>query len=49
MDNPGKTHCEAVKQVFCYLLGTKNWELINESTEDSLKGYTNADGILQEH
>ena len=39
----------AVKQVFHYLLGTKNWELTYGTTEDGLKGYTDADGTSQEH
>ena len=49
MDNLGRTHWEAVKPVFHYLLGTKNWELTYGTTEDGLKGYTNADGASQEH
>ena len=28
MENPAQTHWEAVKQTFCYLLGTKNWRLV---------------------
>ena len=44
-----KNHWEAVKQVFYYLLGTKNWELTYGSTEDGLKEHTNADSTSQEH
>ena len=49
MDNPGRTHWEAVKQVFYYLLGTKKWELTYGTTEDGLKGYTDADSSSKEH
>ena len=49
MDNLIRTQWEAVKWVFFYLLGTKNWELTYGSTEDSPKGYTNADSASQEH
>ena len=45
----GKTHWEAVKQVFHYLKGTKNWKLTYGTTNDSLKGYMDADGSSQEH
>ena len=49
MENPGQTHWEAVKQVFQYLLGTKDWKLVYGTTDISLEGYTDADGSSQEH
>ena len=49
MENPGHIHWEAVKRIFCYLLETKNWELTYEATDNSLKGYTDADGSSQEY
>ena len=49
MENPGKIHWEAVKQIFHYLLGTKEWKLMYSTTDNSLKGYMDADGLLQEH
>jgi len=49
LDNPGPAHWEAVKQVFRYLLGTKNWGLTFGGRKEGLEGYTDADGALQEH
>ena len=49
MENPGRTHWEAVKQIFRYLLGTKDWKLVYRGTNDGLEGYTDADGSSQEH
>ena len=49
MEDPGRVHWEAVKQVFRYLLGTKNWKLVYGTTETGLEGYTDADGSSQEH
>jgi len=49
MENPGRTHWEAVKRVFRYLSGTKNWKLVYGSKDNGLEGYTDADGASQEH
>jgi hypothetical protein len=49
MDNPGRTHWEAMKSVFRYLKGTKDWKLVYGTTKDGLEGYTDADGSSQEH
>ena len=49
MENLGRTHWEAVKRVFCYLLGTKSWKLMYGITGNGLEGYTDADGSSQEH
>ena len=49
MENPGGTHWEAVKQIFCYLLGTKGWKLVYGTTDDGLEGFTDTDGSSQEH
>ena len=49
MENPGRTHWEAVKCIFCYLLGTKNWKLVYRMTDNGLEGFTDADGLSQEH
>ena len=44
MENPGKIHWEAIKWIFCYLLGTKEWKLMYGTTD-----YMDTDGSLQEH
>jgi hypothetical protein len=49
MDNPGRTHWDAMKSVFRYLKGTKDWKLVYGTTKDGLEGYTDADGSSQEH
>ena len=49
MENPGRAHWEAVKTVFCYLSGTKNWELVYGVTSNSLEGFTDADRSSQGH
>ena len=49
MENPGRVHWEAVKRVFCYLLGMKNWRVTYETTEEGLEGYTDAGRSSQEH
>ena len=38
-----------LKGFFCYLSGTKNWELVYGMTSDGLEGFTDADRSLQEH
>ena len=48
-DNPGWIHWEAVKQIFCYLLGTKRLELTYGGDQRGLVGYVDADGASQEH
>ena len=49
MENPGCTHWEGVKQIFRYLLGTKDWRLTYGITNNDLEGYMNANGSSQEH
>ena len=49
MENPGRIHWGAVKRVFCYLLGTKNWKLMYGITGNGLGCYTDADRSSQEH
>ena len=49
LENPGEIHWEAVKRVFRYLLGTKNWRLTFGGEQHPLIGYTDADGASQPH
>ena len=49
MENPGKVHWEAVKQIFRYLSRTKDWKLTYGVTDKGLEGYMDADGSSQEH
>ena len=49
LENPGRIHWEAVKRIFRYLAGTKNWKLVYGINSSGLEGYTDADGASQEH
>lgn len=49
LDDPAPAHWEAVKRVFRYLLGTKNWGLTFGGGKEGLEGYTDVDGASQEH
>jgi hypothetical protein len=49
LDNPGPAHWEAVKRVFRYLQGTKDWRLTYGAGKRGLEGYSDADGMSQEH
>ena len=49
LDNPGWAHWEAVKQIFRYLAGTKEWSLTYGMDWSGLEGFTDADGASQEH
>jgi hypothetical protein len=49
LDNPGKIHWEAVKCVFRYLAGTKTHALTYGNECHDLLGYTDTDGVSQEH
>jgi len=49
IENPGKVHWEAVKRVFRYLAGTRDWKLVYGSNSKGLEGFTDADSASQEH
>ena len=49
MENPGRTYWEAIKCVFFYLLGTKNWKLVYGTTDNRLEGFMDTDGSSEEH
>lgn len=48
LDNPGITHWNAVKRVFQYLQGTKDFELTYGVQTFDLLGYSDADGSIHE-
>jgi hypothetical protein len=49
LENPGEAHWQAVKQVFCYLAGTRDQVLTYSTEQRDLHGYTDVDGASQEH
>jgi hypothetical protein len=49
LDNPGRIHWEAVKRIFRYLAGTKDYSLTYGNERHHLTGFTDADGAAQEH
>ena len=46
--NSGQAHWEAVKQIFCYLKGMKEFWLTYGGQQKDLRGYANADGSMAE-
>ena len=46
--NPGEAHWEAVKRIFRYLKGTKEFWLTYGGPQKELKGYADADGSMAE-
>ena len=49
MQNMGRPHWEAVKQVFHYLKGMKDMYLVIGGTSKGLEAFSNADWASQEH
>ena len=49
LDNPGEEHWEAVKRVYCYLSGMRDFMLTYRGDMHNLQGHTDADGASQEH
>jgi len=45
---PGPVHWEAVKRIFRYLKGTREWWLTYGEKQTDLTGYTDADGSMAE-
>ena len=48
-DNLGWKHWEAVKKIFHYLSGMKDWQLVYGGDGRGLVGYVDVDGASQDH
>jgi hypothetical protein len=46
--NPGMPHWDAVRRIYCYLLGTKDLRLTYGGVQSVLVGYADADGSMAE-
>jgi len=49
LKNPGEGHWEVAKRVFRYLVGTRGHKLTYRGEKHTLTGYTDADGLSQDH
>ena len=49
LDNPSMTHWEAIKHMFCYLVGTWDFALTYGAEHHDLISYTDTDGAIEEH
>ena len=49
LENPGRAHWEAVKWVFHYLQGMKEWKLTYKRATRGIVGFTDIDCKSQEH
>ena len=47
-DNPGQPHWEAVKRIFCFLKGTRDYWLVYGKNGPSISGYTDTVGMSNE-
>jgi hypothetical protein len=49
LDNLGLAHWDVAKHVFHYLQGMKDWRLTYGTGKKGLEGYSDANGMWQEH
>ncbi len=49
LENLGWKHWEAVRKIFQYLKGTRDWKLVYGGQKQDLQGWVDADGASQEH
>ena len=49
LDNPSMTHWEAIKCIFCYLVGTQDFALTYGTEHHDLIGYSDTNGAMEEH
>ena len=49
LENPGWKHWEAVRKIFQYLKGTRDWKLVYGGQKQDLQGWIDTDGASQEH
>jgi hypothetical protein len=49
LEHLSQLHWQAIKRIFCYLIGSKNLQLTYSRELQNLTGFTDTDGVSQPH